>query len=118
MTIRRLLPTTVLLLALTSGGCAMLRRPAAVIDRSQDLRIASEVQARLVREPGIDAGRVRVEVDGGIVILHGSVQGIQGWQCAIRNAGLVDGVRSVTDFLTIERATVEYPCQATRREGT
>jgi osmotically-inducible protein OsmY len=69
-----------------------------------------EVEARLAREPSIDAASVRVEVDGAIVILHGSVRGLAAWQCAIRTAQLAEGVRSVVDYLVIERGPREITC--------
>jgi len=68
----------------------------------------------MVVEPALDAAAIRVEVDGAIVLLYGSVAGLQAWQCAIRNAHLVPGVRSVVDYLVIERAPAEIPCLSPR----
>jgi osmotically-inducible protein OsmY len=92
----------------------MLRRPEPVIDRTEDPRILREVEERLRTEPSVDAARVRVEVDGAIVILYGSVDGLAAWNCAIRTAQLVQGVRSVVDYLVIERGPREVPCLAPR----
>lgn len=97
-------------------GCAGLRRPEPVLDRSQDDRILREVDARIAAEPGIGAG-LRVEVDGGIVLLYGSVQGMGAWNCAIRNAQLVDGVRTVVDYLVLERGPRDITCHAPRSPG-
>src|SRR5690606_24997912 len=72
----------------------------------------SEVRGRLESEPALDADRVRVEVDGAIVRLYGSVDGIARWRCMIRNAELVDGVITVVDYLVIERGPRESPCLA------
>jgi hypothetical protein len=105
-----------LLILLVSGGCALIRRPLPPVDRTQDPRILQEVQARLASEPSLDLGRIRVEVDAAIVLLYGSVDGIDAWQCAIRNAQLVAGVVTVVDYLVIERATRPVPCSA-RRDG-
>lgn len=58
--------------------------------------------------------QIRVEVDGAIVVLYGSVPGIDGWRCAVRNAQLVPGVASVVDYLVIERATEPVRCVASR----
>gem|GEM_PF-3294095 len=92
------------------AACASLRRPEPAIDRSQDPQIRVEVEARLQREPSIESGTIRVEVDGAIVVLHGSVRGLAAWQCAIRTAQLAQGVRSVVDYLVIERGPREVIC--------
>jgi hypothetical protein len=102
---------------LALGGCTFLGRSAPPPDRSQDARIAQEVRARLAAEPSIDSGSVRVEVDGGVVVLHGSVRGIGAWQCAVTNGGLVQGVRSVVDYLVIERGPRDVQCIAPRSEN-
>jgi hypothetical protein len=94
------------------SGCSSLRRPAPPIDRSEDPRILAEVQSRLADEPSLDATRLRVEVDGRIVILYGSVDGVSAWQCAIRNAQLVTGVATVVDYLVIDRGPRDVVCRA------
>jgi osmotically-inducible protein OsmY len=99
-----------LLLSLT--GCGVLGRPRPPVDRSQDPRIRAEVEARLAREPALEAGALRVAVDGAVVQLHGSVRGIGAWQCAITNAELVEGVRTVVDYLVIERGPRDVRCLA------
>ena len=95
-------------LALLLSACG-LRRPPVPIDRSQDQRIQADVVARLAAEPALAGTSIRVDVDGRVVMLHGSVQGIGAWQCAITNAELVPGVQSVVDYLVLERgeATLE-----------
>lgn len=99
-------------------GCARPQiEPAPAVDTSQDLRIQREVEARLVAEPAIASGEIRVEVRGGTVALHGSVRGIGAYQCALRNASLVDGVGRVADYLVIERGPRDVPCLAPRRAG-
>ncbi len=99
-----------LLLIAGLAGCSSLRRPLPAVDRTGDPRILQEVEARLAREPSIDAGSIRVEVDGAIVVLHGSVRGLAAWQCAIRTSQLVEGVRTVADYLVIERGPREVTC--------
>ena len=101
-------------LLLSLVGCSGLRRPAPVVDRTQDPRIIEQVQARLAAEPELDAAQIRVEADGGVLRLYGSVSGIGRWQCAIRNAELVEGVQTVVDYLVIERGPREVNCQAAR----
>lgn len=104
-----------LLLALSAaGGCGLLGRSAPPLDRSQDTRIRQEVEARLAQEPSLTPGQVRVEVEGRSVRLHGNVQGIGAWQCAITNAGLVEGVASVVDYLVLERGPRDVRCLAPR----
>ena len=113
--IRRLV--VILLLSLASGACA-LRRPPAPVDRSQDGRIRGDVAARLAAEPSLQGGVIRVDVEGGMVMLHGAVQGIGAWQCAITNAELVPGVTSVVDYLVIERGERDIRCLAPRPDTT
>lgn len=104
-------PAFLLLLAAASG-CGLLRRPDVPVDRSQDPRIQQEVEARLANEPSLASGRIRVEAQGGDVLLHGTVYGIGAWKCAIANAQLVEGVRTVVDFLVLERGPRDVPCLA------
>lgn len=101
-----------LALAVLLPGCGSFRRPPPEIDRSQDSRIRAEVEARLRAEPEIDASAIRVAVDGGVVVLHGAVRGLASWQCAIRNAELVEGVRSVAERLILEKGPREIRCLA------
>jgi hypothetical protein len=103
-----------LLLTGIAGGCRALSRGDPPVDRTQDPRIRGEVQARLSAEPSVDAAAIRVEVDGAIVILYGSVAGLDAWQCAIRTAQLVPGVLSVVDYLVIERGPHGVTCLAPR----
>lgn len=100
-------------------GCARPQiDPPLVVDTSQDLRIQREVEARLVAEPAIASGEIRVEVRGSTVALHGSVRGIGAYQCALRNASLVDGVGRVAAYLVIERGPRDVPCLAPRQIGS
>lgn len=115
----RFLAFTLLSLVFGGLGCAP-REPAAtglIVDASRDAHIRREVEARLGAEPSIAAGDIRVEVRGATVALHGSVRGIGAWQCALRNASLVDGVARVADYLLIERGPREVTCLAPRRLG-
>ena len=98
------------LAAALGAGCAALRRPDPPVDRSEDPRILQSVEERIAREPSLDEGRIRVQVDGRIVLLYGSVDGIGAWQCAIRTAQLVAGVSTVVDYLVIERGPARVVC--------
>jgi osmotically-inducible protein OsmY len=99
------------------AGCG-LRRGDPPIDRSRDAAIREAVQARLAAEPALDAERLRAEVDGGVGLLHGSVAGMGAWQCALSTSGLVPGVRSVVDYLVIERGPREVSCAAPRPDSS
>ena len=69
-------------------------------------------------EPVLRPNSIRVEVDGGTVMLHGAVRGIGEWQCALTNAELVSGVRSVADFLVLERGDRSVDCLAPRPDSS
>lgn len=105
------------LLSLVAGACG-LRRPPIPIDRSQDGRITAAVAARIAAEPSLQTEAIRVDVEGGMVMLHGAVRGIGAWQCAITNAELVPGVTSVVDYLVIERGERDVQCLAPRPDTT
>jgi hypothetical protein len=57
-------------------------------------------------------------VDGAVVVLHGSVQGLGAWQCAVTTSGLVAGVLTVADYLVIERGPRDVVCLAPRPQST
>ncbi len=98
------------------AGCPARQLPEPMlIDAAQDLRIQREVEARFAAEPSITAGQIRIEVQDRTVVLHGSVEGIGAWQCALRNASLIEGVERVADFLIIERGPRDVLCLAPRR---
>lgn len=107
----------VLLLCSLLTGCGALGRRRAPVDVSQDPRIRQQVEQRLAGEPSLRAGAVRVEVTGGVVTLHGSVHGIGAWQCALTTASLVHGVRTVADYLVIERGPRDVRCLAPRTDS-
>jgi hypothetical protein len=100
----------------TFAACGGLRRPVPAPDPVLQERIRSEVAARLAGEPALAGDAVRVEVRGTMVLLHGGVHGLGAWQCALTNAGLVHGVTSVVDLLTLERGPREVHCLSPRPE--
>jgi hypothetical protein len=102
------------LVLLALPACSVIRGGPAPIDRSGDPAIVSSIQARLAAEPELDADLLRVESNGGVVTLYGTVRGLGQWNCALRNASLVAGVVSVIDYLIIERGPREIPCAAPR----
>lgn len=110
---RRVAFTSILLLFPACG----LRGRDLPVDRTHDARIQDEVEARIRAEPSLRDSSVRVVVEGGSVRLHGSVQGIGAWKCAITNAELVAGVRGVIDYLVIERGERDVRCLAPLAEG-
>jgi hypothetical protein len=107
-------PLALLLCCLLLSGCGVLGRRRAPVDLSQDPRIRREVEQRLASEPALREGNLRVEVTGGVVTLHGNVHGIGAWQCALTTASLVRGVRTVADYLVIERGPRDVRCLAPR----
>lgn len=111
-TLRFRLPLLALVCAVLAGGCGLIGRSSVPLDRSQDPRIRQEVEGRFLREPALAADLIRVEVEGGVVKLHGTVRGLGAWRCALRNAGLVPGVRSVVDYLLLERGPRDARCLA------
>ncbi|HEX5521674.1 MAG TPA: BON domain-containing protein [Longimicrobiaceae bacterium] len=98
------------------GACSSALPPPPAPDPAADARIEREVEARLAAEPSIPPGSIRVEVVGGDVRLHGGVNGIGAWQCALRNAALVEGVHTVIDYLILGRGPREVRCLAPSRE--
>lgn len=109
--------TLFLCISMIAGGCG-LRRPPPPIDRSQDDRIRAEVLARIAAEPDLPSSSIRVEVEGRMVMLHGSVNGLSEWQCAITNAELVPGVQSVVAYLIIDGSDREARCLAPRPDSS
>lgn len=101
------------------AGCGLLSRRSSTAppDPVVDSRIRVEVEQRIAAEPSLSTGHIRVEVRGATVLLHGSVQGIGAWQCAITTAGLASGVSSVVDYLVLERGPRDVRCLAPRPGG-
>ena len=103
-----------LLLALPGCGLLGRDRPTFTLSPEETARIRGEVEARLAAEPSIGAGRVRVEVTGSTVALHGTVEGLGALQCAIANAGLVRGVDNVVDLMVLRPGPRDVRCLAPR----
>ena len=104
----------VAIFGVSNAGCSLLGRSDPPLDLTEDPRIAQEVRARVAAEPSLARASIRVEVNGGVVLLHGGVDGIGAWQCAITTSGLVRGVRSVSDQLVIGRGPRDIQCLAPR----
>jgi hypothetical protein len=103
-----------LLLALPACGILGRERNAVRVDPVETERIRREVEARLAAEPSIEVRRVRVEVLGTTVALHGAVDGLGALHCAIANAGLVRGVTGVADKLVLRPGPRDVRCLAPR----
>jgi|GEM_PF-1269700 len=108
-------------IAVSLGGCALFGggdpppTPAEIAARTENSeRIRREVEARLAAEPSIGPGRVRVEVQGADVSLHGPVAGLGALRCAISNADLVRGVSTVVDKMVLEPGPSTVRCLAPR----
>ncbi len=107
-----------LLLALPGCGLPGGDPPAAAASPAETARIRGEVESRLAAEPSIGGGRVRVEVQGATVALHGAVDGMGALQCAISNAGLVRGVDNVVDRMVLRPGPRTVRCLAPRSLAT
>jgi hypothetical protein len=108
----------------TQGGCALLgggappETPAQAAERvALEETIRQEVEARMAAEPAIGAGRIRAEVNGGDVQLHGAAPGFGALQCALANAALVPGVRLVVDMMVLQPGPSRVSCLAPRVFG-
>lgn len=108
-------------LLVSQAGCALLgggepaetpQQAAVRVEREEIIR--REVEARLAAEPSIGAGRIRAEVSGGDVRLHGAAPGFGALQCAIANAELVPGVRLVVDMMVLQPGPSRATCLAPR----
>jgi hypothetical protein len=105
-----------LALLLLLPGCSLLRRDrsAVAVNPAENARIRGEVESRLAAEPSIGTGRLRVEVQGSTVALHGAVDGFGALQCAIANAGLVRGVDNVVDRMVLRPGPRTVRCLSPR----
>ena len=81
-------------LIVTVAGCA-------TVDRTEDMRIESEVKARLVAEKDANPTRLGVTRTGAVVYLSGSVTSPDQRQRAETVARDVTGVRRVVNMLEI-----------------
>ncbi len=102
---------------LPAAACGLVGRSSPPPDYSQDPRILAAVQSRIASEPSLRGGAIRVELDAGMVLLHGSVEGIGAMQCAIATAGMVEGVTTVVNYLVLERGPRDVTCLAPRDSG-
>lgn len=116
--------TAIAVLMGTQAGCALLGRgaPPETPQQAQERvvleeTIRLEVEARIAAEPAIGAGRIRAEVNGGDVQLHGAAPGFGALQCALANAGLVPGVQLVVDMMVLEPGPARVNCLAPRVFG-
>ena len=74
-----------------------------------DSELQQDARLELLREPGVDSGRIEVRVQGGVAILSGNVRSeAESWTAAdaVRR---VPGVQSVVDETMIIRETSIFP---------
>jgi osmotically-inducible protein OsmY len=69
-----------------------------------DKQLQQDVLDELVWEPSVDAAEIGVSVENGVVILNGAVKSLTEKWTAERVTQRVDGVRAVTDELTVKPA--------------
>jgi len=69
-----------------------------------DKQLQQDVLDELVWEPSVDAAEIGVSVENGVVILNGTVKSLTEKWTAERVTQHVEGVRAVTDELTVKLA--------------
>ena len=69
-----------------------------------DKQLQQDVLDELVWEPSVDAAEIGVSVENGVVILNGTVKSLTERWTAERVTQRVEGVRAVTDELTVKLA--------------
>ena len=69
-----------------------------------DKQLQQDVLDELVWEPSVDAAEIGVSVENGVVILNGTVKSLTEKWTAERVTQRVEGVRAVTDELTVKLA--------------
>src|SRR6185437_3311837 len=69
-----------------------------------DKQLQQDVLDELVFEPSVDAAKIGVSVENGVVILNGTVKSLTEKWTAERVTQRVEGVRAVTDELTVKLA--------------
>lgn len=98
-------------------GCGGGGPPASPFEAPEspgDARIRAELRRRIAAEPSLTRAQIRVEVRAGTVLLHGVVNGMGEWECAMTNAELTDGVRTVVDYLVLSDGPQQVRCLAPR----
>lgn len=106
-----------LFLGASVAACSGNRTPASPFDTpetAEDARIRGELERRLAAEPALTRAQVRAETRGGVLLLHGVVRGLGEWRCVVANAELTPGVRTVVDYLVLERGPTDLRCLAPR----
>ena len=77
-----------------------------------DSELRHDARTELVREPGVDAERIEVRVQGGVAILTGNVRSeTESWSAA-EAVRRVPGVQSVSNETVIIRDTSVLPADA------
>jgi osmotically-inducible protein OsmY len=69
-----------------------------------DSELQRDILDELLWEPSVDAAEIGVSVENGVVILNGTVKNLSEKWTAERAAQRVEGVRAVTDSLTVKLA--------------
>lgn len=93
-----------LLLSLGAGGCGSLGLTSDLaLEPRTDAVIATNIKAKLIDDPSLDAAAIRVESDDGAVTLDGFVGSEQQRRDAEALAGAVAGVTGVVNRLTVKQ---------------
>jgi hypothetical protein len=75
----------------------------AVANKSRDMAITAEVNARLARDPELSALAINVDTADGRVVLRGSAPDLAARGRAAQLASGIDGVVSVNNELSVQR---------------
>lgn len=74
----------------------------AVADKSRDAAITGAVKMRLAQDPDLSALSINVDTDAGRVVLRGSAPTTAARNKASDIAGAVDGVKTVSNELSVQ----------------
>lgn len=88
--------------ALMLAGCTGLARPSIESQAADDITLAAEVKAALIRMPAASAATIDVEAEQGVVRLRGVVDTETQRRRAARLAREVPGVVQVRNEITVK----------------
>lgn len=95
------IPPLIFIVAVTAGGCG--NRPTSdtrISDENQ--KIAARIKIELVKESGLDAAPINIQVHNGVVTLDGYLEDEAQRKKVLSVAQGIPGVQSVKDHLQIK----------------
>jgi len=100
---RLLIVSVFVAVALSSGGCAVVRDQQSVGAYVDDTAITSAVKAKFVSDNLVDAGAISVETLNGTVMLSGFAKSEEERKQAESIARAVKGVKAVENKLDVRK---------------